>query len=278
MEPLVEIPRDQWPELRDLYRTHWPRVAEAYCFLDSQISCPRITNEFNINIYSPHGNIRNGTVAISVTEKYQIYIFPINDDLSAIENALLNTKLIDWNRRLIIVPSVKWSTLESLKRVCKQLDVNIKYDDDVLDYILDKNTRPYDISCPPNTYVGPLKPEHIDTIDKAWTFKSDTSFAYFKRLMENNLSYVLYSDKHEPIAWINIDECGSLSHLYCIESERNKGYGEFITKVALNDLLNKGRHVLVYTLGKNYKPQKMFVKMGFEPIGQVSWVFLSKHE
>ncbi|XP_059059074.1 uncharacterized protein LOC131852412 isoform X2 [Achroia grisella] len=278
MEPLMEIPQHKWPELRDLYRNKWPEAAEGYCFLDTQISCPGLSEEFNIVIYSPQGDIRNGTIVVSDTEKYQIYIYPINDELAAIEDSLLNTKKIDWNRTMITVASVKPNTLECLTRVCKKLNVNMEFDNDVLDYILDKNAPRYDISCPDNTYVGPLKEEYIDTIDKAWTFRSTTSSIYFRRLMENNLNYVLYTNDHEPIAWINIDECGALSHLYCIESQRNKGYGEFITKIALNDMLSKGRYVLVYTLGKNYKPQKMFTKLGFKLIGQVSWVFLSRHK
>ncbi|KAM3960265.1 uncharacterized protein ACR2FA_005560 [Aphomia sociella] len=222
MEPLIEIPQHKWPDLRDLYRTNWPQGADGYCFLDTQISCPGLTEAFNIKIYSPNGDINNGTIAISDWKKYQVFIFPIKHDLTVIENSLLNSKIIDWNR-YVNLPSVKTNLLESLKRISKQLDVNITFEGGVIEYVLHKDTPLYDIRHPSNTYVGPLKPEYIDTIDKSWTFHSSTSSVYFNKLMDNNCNYVLYSSDHEPAAWINIDEAGALSHLYCVESQRNKG-------------------------------------------------------
>lgn len=47
-------------------------------------------------------------------------------------------------------------------------------------------------------------------------------------------------------------------------------------QVALNDIRRKGRYVLTYSLNDNYKSQKLFTKLKFEPLGQVAWIYLSK--
>lgn len=132
-------------------------------------------------------------------------------------------------------------------------------------------------SVPENTYVGPLQPEHLNLVNETWTFYTDHSYHLFETLMKNGLTYVLYSSKdHSPLSWITVDEAGAFTHLYCIEAHRGKGYAEYITKVAINDLLKQGKDVLAYTLEDNIKPQKLFNKLGFNYVGYAWWVFLTK--
>jgi ribosomal protein S18 acetylase RimI-like enzyme len=95
--------------------------------------------------------------------------------------------------------------------------------------------------------------------------------------MENDLTHVLYSSEtNEPLAWIFHDEAGSFTHLYCLEDHRKKGYAEYVTIVATNAFLEKGKNVLAYTLEGNVKAQKLFDKLGFDFIEHVWWIELKK--
>lgn len=68
MERLIEIPRRQWIEFRDLYRADWPKNAVAFCFLDTQITYPNLTELCKIKIYAPDGDVNNGFVAMFYNE------------------------------------------------------------------------------------------------------------------------------------------------------------------------------------------------------------------
>lgn len=95
--------------------------------------------------------------------------------------------------------------------------------------------------------------------------------------MNNDYTYVLYSlENNEPMAWVTVNEAGALSHLFCLEPYRRKGYGELITKYACNDILKKGRDVIAYTVENNNNSQKLLLKLGFENIGYDYWVIIVK--
>lgn len=132
--------------------------------------------------------------------------------------------------------------------------------------------------CPPNTYVGSLKLEDIEIVDQSWTYHSAFSHRVLKILMENDLTYVLYSYENKPLAWIVINEFGALSRLFCIEEQRGKGYGELIAKYAVNEWLKKGKVALGFTIDGNYKAENLFRKLNFENVGTVYWVKVNKNK
>lgn len=94
--------------------------------------------------------------------------------------------------------------------------------------------------------------------------------------MLHDLFYVLYTSDDKPLAWVAVNPEGTLTHLYCLEEHRRKGYAEFITKTATNSLLARDRDVLAYTIEDNEKPRNLFAKLGFEVIGQDHWVLMKK--
>ncbi|XP_072942721.1 glycine N-acyltransferase-like protein 3 [Epargyreus clarus] len=275
---LVEISRNKWPELRDLYKTVWPRGAAAYCALDTQIANPAISDITNFKVYCPDGDISNGMVAICDSfGYYQLLIHQIND-IAKIEEALEKTNVVDWNRS-VVVPSAHPEVVECLERLQKRLGICKTYTK-ACKYVLD-NTKPlYDLSIhPPESYVGPLKPKHIPLIDKTWSYHSGTTHLFFEVLMNNGMTYVLYSDKDDkPMSWISVDMHGALAHLFTLEEYRKRGYGEFLIKYVANDLRRKGRIVLAYTIYGNEAPKKLFLKLGFDIIGLDHWITLNKEK
>lgn len=114
-------------------------------------------------------------------------------------------------------------------------------------------------------------------VDQYWTYHSTFSHNFLKVLMENELTYVLYSFEDEPLAWITINEYGALSRLFCVEEQRGKGYGEFIAKYAINEWLKKGKVALGFTVDGNFKAENLFHKLKFENVGTVYWVKLNKN-
>ncbi|XP_052743685.1 uncharacterized protein LOC112052115 isoform X3 [Bicyclus anynana] len=280
MDPLVEIPRNKWPELRDLYRNKWPDDAVAFCFLDTQITYPKLAEYCNIKVYSPEGDIHNGFVAVYFNEMGETYevMIQLLDNIDIIEKALAGSKVIDWTKAFY-VSSASPVVVECFRNLEKKLNVigNTR-GNKAYRHFIDRTSKQFDISnSPQNTYVADLKPEHLHIIDKTWTFHNDSSYKMFESLLKNHLTYVLYSTNDDPLAWITVAWEGTLTHLYCIEGHRKKGYAEYILKYAVNDQLNRGKDILAHTLEKNAQAQKLFDKLNFRKIGYDTWIYVIKN-
>lgn len=129
-------------------------------------------------------------------------------------------------------------------------------------------------SIPLKTYTGPLKTENIPRVDQVWPHRYSTSSTFFELLIESGLTYGLFSTEDNCLlAWITISDAGFLTHLYCEEEHRRKGYGEYITKFACNDQLKKEKDVFCYIVEKNDKSLQLFRKLGFQIIGRGVWNF-----
>ncbi|XP_026492463.2 uncharacterized protein LOC113398095 [Vanessa tameamea] len=271
MEILVEIDKKKWPELRDLYRNNWPKNAVAYCILDTHISYPKLSKIFNFKVYCPHGDLLNGMVAIIEQDDYIIMIHPV-DDIKKLEEALATTRLIKWNKQFI-VPSASSEVEDCMKRI-EPIGKRVK-GEKALKHILSRDNPKFEnLTLPPNTYIGPLKTEHIKFIDKKWTYTHETTYKFFEVLMNNDLTYALYSTDDCLLAWVVIDTSGSLTHLYCVDGHRRKGYAEFLLKYVINEQLSKGKDTLAYTLENNLKANRLFDKLKFEQNECVKWLIL----
>ncbi|CAH2089358.1 unnamed protein product [Euphydryas editha] len=271
MEPLVEILRSRWLELRDLYRSNWPRNSVAYCILDTQISYPDLSETFGFKVYCPYGDIHHGMIGIFDKKNcYDIMIHPVHD-INKIEEALATTKVINFTR-FSMISSACPEVEECLKRVKNVQRMKGKK---AIAHLLNRNSPKFEnLSTPPNTYVAQIKPEHIKFIDEKWTYHGKYSYKMFEALVKYELTYVLYSKEDQPLAWVTVNTAGALSHLYCLETQRRKGYAEFILKYALNDQLSKGKDTLAYTVEDNFKAQNLFDKLKFERIGDFKWLIL----
>lgn len=66
---LIEVPRAEWPKLRDLYLSHKSSSYIAYTALDSYIRwLTAHPNTRHVNIYSLNGELSDGTFAIIVNK------------------------------------------------------------------------------------------------------------------------------------------------------------------------------------------------------------------
>ncbi|CAG5048736.1 unnamed protein product [Parnassius apollo] len=210
-------------------------------------------------------------------ESMEVIILPVNNSIM-IEKALLNTNLVDWNRN-VTVPFASPDVVDLLLRLSKPMKLKVIYENGkAVKHLLERNSTSFNISFPDDTYMASLTPEYIETVDKAWSYYSEKSNGFFKTLMDNDMTYVLYSSNdHKPLAWVTINEAGALTHLFCLEPFRGRGYAEMVTKFACNDLLKKGRNVLAYTMEGNLASQKLLDKVGFKVIGRDYWVFIKNY-
>ncbi|GBP89862.1 hypothetical protein EVAR_62353_1 [Eumeta japonica] len=207
---------------------------------------------------------------------YEVIIFPNVENTDKLVDALVETQLIDWNRK-VCIPFAEVDALRCLNRARRRIGLKIVRQVPTIKHFLAKDSEIYDVECPPETYFGPLKHEHVDQVDVAWPHRYETSKDFIRLLIDNDLTYGLFSTKDNSlIAWLLICEVGFLTHLYCEEKHRRRGYAETVLKYALNDQLKKGNDVFGYVLDDNLNSMKLFRKMDFEVIGRGIWTFVTK--
>lgn len=65
MDPLVEVPYEQWPVLQKELRNLWPLNVAGYYALYTNINYSSIKEAFQFKVFSVFGDIKNGFVATS---------------------------------------------------------------------------------------------------------------------------------------------------------------------------------------------------------------------
>lgn len=67
-EKIIEIPTENWPELRDLYLSEWPVNMLGYYTVDNFIKWVEKEPDIkNLHVYSLNGDWSDGTFAIVVS-------------------------------------------------------------------------------------------------------------------------------------------------------------------------------------------------------------------
>ncbi|RVE47732.1 hypothetical protein evm_007621 [Chilo suppressalis] len=281
MDILVELSIDKWPELQKRVKEKWPLNVAGFYTLDLNMNYPNVRDAFNYKVYCPYGDIDKGFIAISDKDaNVDFVLFATTEDTIGLEDALVNTKLINWNDK-ICVDLVTSSTLNILERVIDRVGFkSARFSSRLHTFFLDKNTEAFDMSeFPSNVYAAPVISNRvqIQRIDSTWPYKHSASDLYFTTLALSDLGYGLYLHGTENlIAWVFINEHSFLCHLYCEEEYRGRGYAEWLMKYVINDQLGKGKDLYTYVENYNAKSSRLFDKLGFDNIDQGAYMLLQK--
>ncbi|KAL0820334.1 hypothetical protein ABMA28_006234 [Loxostege sticticalis] len=269
MDPLVEVPYEQWPVLQKELRNLWPLNVAGYYALYTNINYSSIKEAFQFKVFSVFGDIKNGFVATSTKGASSEYIiFSTSEDTKPLEAALIKTKLVKWTE-LIVIDLVSSLTLKALDNVLPQMNLSLWKTGRVKTYFLDK--------CPPNTYLAALNQDHIQRVDDTWPYKHEGSYFYFSTLATANLAHGIFLAKdHKLLAWVFLNEYNFICHLYCEEEHRRKGYSEYLLKYVINDELTKGNDVYTYVEDHNEKSSRLFDKLGFANVDDGAYMFIQK--
>lgn len=275
MDSLVPLLRKSWPQLREEFKKNWPFGVPGYYLLDIQLAYPSLADSCNLKIFCPYGVMSHGFVASNVKDGInEVIILPTSDNANEMIEALATTKLIDWSQELLL-PFADTAVVKIISKVLPRVGAKIKLEVPTIKHFLPKTSPLYELKAPPGTYMGPLKYEHIDQVDRAWPHRHATSTWFFKLLIDNGLTYGLFSSEdHGLLAWVTISEAGFLTHLYSEERHRKKGYAEFVVKYVSNEFLKEGKDVFCYILEENVKSINLFKKLCYEVIGRGVWTFV----
>lgn len=69
-DPLVSLPMSRWGELKDRFKSDWPRSVSGFTYLENLEEILQLGLDYGLKIYCPFGDLSNGMVAINVKVKY----------------------------------------------------------------------------------------------------------------------------------------------------------------------------------------------------------------
>ncbi|CAH0401339.1 unnamed protein product [Chilo suppressalis] len=115
MDILVELSIDKWPELQKRVKEKWPLNVAGFYTLDLNMNYPNVRDAFNYKVYCPYGDIDKGFIAISDKDaNVDFVLFATTEDTIGLEDALVNTKLINWNDKICV--DLVTSSLEAIRK------------------------------------------------------------------------------------------------------------------------------------------------------------------
>ncbi|XP_072942577.1 uncharacterized protein [Epargyreus clarus] len=269
-EPLQLLPVEKWSELEDVFKADWPRSISGFMVLDRQKYLLQRGFDYGFKVYCPFGDVNNGMVALNIKNKYyEVIIQCASDDTSILEDALRTTKIIDWTRQ-IEAPFAPDHVMSVLRRIIEYKRLVILFINASTAYMLDKNSRLFDMSLPQGLSFEPLPLKYANLVASTWPHGYPNCHLFFEILIKAKMGYGLFRDG-KLISWVLIRESGSLLHLYTVQEERKKGYGELVLKLISDVLRKEGKHVLAFCAAGNDNAAKLYQKLNFEAVGNPDW-------
>lgn len=274
-EPLQYLPLERWSELQNAFKTDWPRGISGYAALEIQKQWADQAIDYEVKVYCPFGDVGEGMVAINFKENfYEIIIQCPKNDISKLRDALIKTKIIDWNRN-VIVPYVSSNVVECLKNIVQEINMDLEVHRFLNTYILEQEFD--DVSLPANLTFGQVTLEYLDLVDKTWPNRYPNSMWHFELLIKAKQGWGLYLN-NALISWVFMKEVGPLQHWYTVEEHRKKGYGELVLKLASNIWLKENKPVFAFCFKDNVNACKLYRKLGFREGEPVCWCYLNVKE
>ncbi|XP_058120890.1 uncharacterized protein LOC131281730 [Anopheles ziemanni] len=266
-DQLVEIPRCNWEEWRDLYLRDWPQHELAYNTVQNYINWSKRDPKIkDLSIYSLNGSWReNGTFVI--IDRIDLYMHTLEESFDTLRRAL---ELVDWDYYYVAV-MCQYESL--LFETFKKLNVKIFSARPNIMYFLPKEVAlQLTVQLPEGLRFGPLQPKHVKVINDLWQHRETGSEFSLERLIRWNVSMGLFDDKEDGklLGWCLLTQNGVIGTLGV--AERRKGYGALVVKGFANKLAQIGINSYASVHVENDASNALFQSIGFKAIGQVNWI------
>ncbi|KAH8325552.1 hypothetical protein KR067_001339, partial [Drosophila pandora] len=272
----MEITRDQWAVLRDLYAGDRTRLT-GYDLLEYFINYEPLSDVESIKIYTTDQNwsVHGSYILIhKMTKMSFLYLDTIKGPLKDLGSLLCAINIKGYH--LINAYGEDFKPLVEQYWLKRGQDLNKLEHQSTMVYHLPssevQNLKTEDVS--PSFKVDYLGEEHADLIDQHWAYRSADSLTLIRGLMEHHVSAGVFNSSGEPLAWCLRSPHGSLGNLYVLSDHRRKGLGSMVVRFMAKEILKTGSEVMATVVLENKSSQKMFEKMGFRPIDTLYWAVI----
>ncbi|XP_017086430.2 uncharacterized protein LOC108118323 [Drosophila eugracilis] len=273
-DSLVEIPRSDWAELRDLY-VQRDTDPQGYSCINNFIQWVEKDPELKVQFLSLNGDWQSdGTFVLTVdlgTAYKHLYFNTLNNNLDRATKALDCLKSIEneyvfygfCSRLKPVVEHItkKYYTTKEIKIV------------EAFWYTVSKDLiDTFTTEVPSGITLLNLALEDAETINEIWPHRGPNSIKFVRSLIKFNVNLGAYDDNGKLVAWCLRLPIGSLGLLQVLESHKRLGLGSLLVKSMAKKISALGDQVTAPVVNKNTASKSMFEKIGFHKIDSSYWV------
>ncbi|XP_062551614.1 uncharacterized protein LOC134216837 isoform X2 [Armigeres subalbatus] len=251
---LVEIPSENWEELRDLFARDWPEHLFAYGVINNywnwkQQSESPDTNSV-VKLFSLNGSWRENALSLVSWENYlEVSMDFVEKHRPALDRVISSKKLTTVNDKVT-------NFYHMPKEIASSMEVNL-----------------------PNGYhLNRLTINHLDYIYHLWPLRDSISktsgYNLLKRLILLNDSVGLFDAADKLVSWCLRDQTGAFSDLQTCQENLRQGYARVVVKEFVRRLAADGDDSYAFVLCTNVNSCKLFESIGFVKIAHLHWVVI----
>ncbi|XP_019559658.3 uncharacterized protein LOC109428387 [Aedes albopictus] len=269
-DELKPIAREDWPALRDMFKTEWPKHEIGYNTIQNYINWVAIDPKIkNLEVLGLNDGWReNGTYI--VVDRFHIYMHSLDDSGDSLKRALM---LLDWDYSYMIVSAQesKRTVIQEVLRLCNvdtlwEVTSSMKYELPMEDCLK------LELSLPEGLELKKLGIEHAVTANEVWPWRHEGSEYFMKRLAAWNTSIGLFNESGEMLAWSFVWPTGAIGPLEVAKNHLRKGYGTIIAKAIAKEVAKVGMNCYGTIVSGNDASEAMFSKLGFKRVEDTYYV------
>ncbi|XP_030555087.1 uncharacterized protein LOC115758535 isoform X1 [Drosophila novamexicana] len=265
---MLELVRDDWTLLRDLYRNDRTSLT-GYDLINNYIYWPDQAE--NVKIYTTNENwLKHGSFVLihSSNDKADVFFNTLNGSLLELQALLSSLKLNSRHwfcgyRHLLRSIVDKYCAERRLK--LKKLE----HLETFVYYLPQSAIQPFDCRLIADISFGPLDIKHASQVDEHWPHRSSDSLALISDRIRNNVSVGAFDRDGQLLAWCLRSLQGGLSNLYVLPPHRRLGLASLLVRFMAQEIAATGAEVLATIAFGNRISQIFFEKLGFKLIDNI---------
>lgn len=268
---LVQIPIEDWPKLRDLYKDR-KLEPSGFNLLQNFISWLQQDSSLKnaVKLYSLNSDWSDGTFILQDHKDY-IYMNTLEDTQDRLLTAL---KCLDGNAQLVL----SGFPLRIKKTVDNYLtSLGINKDSSFLSttiwhHIDMKKALEFNTDPPDGLTLAPLRMENVDLINNSWPHRHPNSELFVGRLVRYGQNVGAFDEEENLVAWCLTLPLGSLGLLQVLETHKRKGLGSLMVRAMAKQYAEKGMETMAPVVESNVASLAMFKNIGFSQIDKALWI------
>ncbi|EDW88435.1 uncharacterized protein LOC6527635 [Drosophila yakuba] len=274
-DSLVEIPRNEWKKLRDLY-VHKDMDPQGYLCIKNFINWVEIDPELKVSFLSLNGDWQSdGTFLLTLssdTHANHLYFNTLSDNFDRVTKAVECLKSFGKEYVFFGFSSRFKSLVDHIGRI--YYITKAPYFVENVWYTASKElVDSFTIQVPAGLTLRNVNLEDAETINEIWPHRAPGSIEFVRSLIKYNINLGAYDDNIKLVAWCLRLPIGSLGVLQVLESHKRLGLGSLMVKSMAKKISAAGDPVFTPVVTKNTASRSMFEKLGFRVIDTLYWAY-----
>ncbi|XP_022921158.2 uncharacterized protein [Onthophagus taurus] len=277
MKPLGAL---QIKELQQIYEHEVPYASHVNSLFLTYFKWKRSHPERDdLNFYGLDDDWKKSGTFLLLFRQFDIFMFTLDktgEDLLALLNDSKCLKIASdtWNNPVIY--GIRNEHLPPIHECLRCHKVPIKaIFDNKLFYLPKEEALKFEIICPDEVYIDKLNVSYIDLLCSLWPYSFPGVEEYLSCFIEMNHGYgVFLKENRRLVSWVLQDYWGVLIVLETVPEFKRKGYGSLIVKKMCVEVAKEGINPMCTIVNKNHISKGLFLKLGFQCIGDCTYLCL----